>query len=171
MLTGKYWILPDGAVIDTSTTEHAVLAREKILRLDRDDPLRKKSPFYKLTAEDAKRLNNRDPELLFRKYRPAVTYMLTGGDPRWWVIEKLDWIRVAKSGMWLWHFNAAILKRLRNAQPYWDAQEKQDDGEALDIIETSTHVLYTIPVEKLRSLKETVETLRRYKVPETDMVP
>ena len=163
MLTGKYWILPDGAVVDTSTTEHAVLAREKMLRLQLDDPIRKKSPFYKLTAVDAVRLMDRDPVLLFKRYAPAIEFLLAGGDPRWWVIEKLDWIRVAKNGMWVWRFDATILKRLRNVKEYWDAQKSQSDGEMLDLIETSTHDLYSIPIEKLFSPKETVDTLQRYK--------
>jgi hypothetical protein len=164
MLTSKFWIERDGTVTDTSTTEHAVLAREKILGLEPGDPLRTASPFYQLTKEDVKRLMKRRPHQI-ELYDVAAKRMLDGEDPRWIFIQDYDAIRVAKAGFWCWDFTQEIRDRIRMAEEYWKKQTSLDHvNDIIEIIAVKPKESFEVPVRLIRNGKVSLSELRKFKV-------
>lgn len=155
MFTGKYWLAKD-EVIDTSATEHAVYARTLVLGLSVNDPLRVKSPFYRLRAEDVERLKKRKhpvkvPCDVIEKefYVMMADALARGDDPRRLAILHFDLIRIAFDHGDCKALTQGVLDRLKDAR-FWKFQANIDHDEILELSPLSGVTTYHLPVKLLR---------------------
>ncbi len=145
MLTGKFWITPEG-LIDVTMTEHALVARRVMLGLAPDEPrFTVRNMFKALSPEEQAEFRARGvPEdaLSFLEKEP--------NEPRIFMIRERGWIRVRASGFYIWTMDAATLQRILGAQDFWRAQTKFDPYEALNFHVLSTHSACWLTARQLK---------------------
>lgn len=165
LLRGEWWIDEDGnasfADGDTSDFDHTTIAFEAALGISLDDrhlPIGI-VPMDKLNKEAVEWLRENGTSA------EAIEYLKDGSDPRDFMIEKKNWIRVQGNNFQMWTFDDDALDRIKN----FDGWNDVDDPEEL---EKSEH---TITVEQYKdnktwsiSLKDlfkakSAEGLKRYK--------
>lgn len=118
MLSGKYWIIGHHCA-DVSTSEHALYARNFMLRLQ-DSPERltlNKDLFAALPAAELEKQRRRGigEDVLKFLAQPE-------NDARLYVIENLQWIRTRQDRFYLWELNARSWRTLRDCEAFWIRQ-------------------------------------------------
>lgn len=148
MLRGKYWIIGT-EVVDVTTSEHAIYAKNFLLRLEGPERLKVQKMLVPLTEEEVAHHRARGiPD-------NALAYLrVKGNDPRNYVIDKLGWIRVRQNGLWLREWNPHVANQIRNANQYWSTQQRVEQDDAFDVFEfVSAYQRSTVvPVSALRPL-------------------
>lgn len=123
-LSGKYWLLPGGQVIDCSAYEHAGVALAHMLHLPVSECRQQfglndlHTPFSEaLVSEHA----NRGVELNVLKFlsTPDKEGRI---DPRVHAIREYGWIRCRSNAFYVWTLDAAALKRIFDAKEFWHHQ-------------------------------------------------
>jgi hypothetical protein len=160
-LTGKYWIIPhpeNTEVIDTSASEHALYAKKFLLGLgEGDEELGALRIFTKLSPEAVARHRERGVP------GEILNFLRENADPRWYVIERFNWIRVARANfnVWVWDFKTA--KLIMDAQDYWKTQDHVA-FDILDVLELKTRKCFSISIRRLREIKNDQDAFKH--VPE-----
>jgi len=132
VLTGKFWLLPNGECVDVSDNEHAIYAKRVLLQLpEGSEEASLLRVFKPITAEEANEYIRRGVD------KDTVNYLFVHADPRVLAIEKFNWIRVAKHNFDVWTLDYATLNRIRYAG-YWHHQVKASPGDVASLYELST---------------------------------
>ena len=142
-INGKFWILPDGSVLDVNGDEHARFARAAMLgipfdRMKSEIPLdRIFFPISKEEGEKALKDNpNLDPE--------AIRFLVGNGspkiEPRLFAIEKLGWIRTRESKFYVWERNPTTISCIINSKDFWSRHKKVNEKTWMDFVEISNGV-------------------------------
>lgn len=147
MLHSKYWIKPDGSIIDCTCDEHARYALAAMLKLSPEEmhaiPLTQIFKPWQFLNKDQSwtvllKLALRDgvtaEALGFLKEMPDKKTI----DPRVFVIQHWNWIRVRKSAFYAWQWDADALKRLLSASAYWKTQRQATDDDWLELYDVTT---------------------------------
>jgi hypothetical protein len=132
MLTGKFWITPQG-VVDVSTSEHALYARNFVLGLlGTPREIRLDKHFLDPLAPEEARKHR-------RRGVPAdvIKFLGSNGDARLYVIRERGWVRVRGNAFYLWRLDRPTLRLIRGAAEYWRAQRSRKPGDLADVYEMS----------------------------------
>lgn len=153
MLTGKWWLRPDGAALNVSDTEHALVARRVMLGLKPDaNRFSQRVMFAALTPEE---------QTEFRKAGKSIlSFLREENDPRVFAIRQWRWVRVRKDRFYLWKFDVATLRIIRASRDYWSQQVSLASGDCIDVIELSTGDEFSLPVRCLRAATAKASSLK-----------
>lgn len=153
MLNGKYWLLPGGAVVDVTTSEHAIYARKAMLRLpDVDHSVTGRNMLWPLSAAEIEAHRGRGiPEGVLK----FLSSDSRNTDPRVFVILNWDWVRgrfveIRSPGFWLRLIDDDSLKTIRDAADFWSTQKQLTEFDMVDVTELATGARYEISVVRLR---------------------
>ena len=132
MLTGKYWITP-GGVVDVTTSEHALYAKNVMLGL---------FGTPKALKLDKHLFSPLSPAVLRRHKRRGVAeeilaHLGQGIDSRLYAIQVWGWVRVRGPAFYLWRSDRKTVKMIRDAKAYWKTQSKMEPTDPLDLISLS----------------------------------
>lgn len=143
MLTGKYWITPEGS-INLDAQEHAQLALHYMLNIPADRLVPMWWTMRGVPPEElAKALDN-------GASKDAVDFLSDKkADARYYVVKKFGWVRTQKSAFNLYRFDAKIAKMIRDAKEYWAGQKNFTEFDMIDIYEFETNEQYTIKAIRL----------------------
>lgn len=147
MLTGKYWLV-GSECIDVTTSEHALYAKNYMLRLHKSkDPLRLNRDLFKglsqreLNDHQNRGISKRVLEFLAKKH----------SDARLYAIERYKWIRTRGERFYLWEFNARSWSSIRNNRKFWAAQIKARPTDSVAIFELKTNNYLEVDVGRITS--------------------
>lgn len=148
MLTGRYWILPDGSAlsVEQTGTEHANLAKRFLLGVGDHEGNLAPTPktFKALTKAEA-------DHFLARGVDPGIVafFEKDGPDGRMLAMRTLGWIRTAQSIFNVWTFNEKALQAIQDATGFWKLQTKVESYDSVEMNEESSQEMYRIPVKAL----------------------
>lgn len=160
-LKGKYWIIPkesdagiESSVVDTSATEHAIHAKKFLLGLEDGDPeTQSLKLFTKLEPEKV--------EFFRAKGVPGeiLNFLRSNADPRWYVIERFNWVRIAQANFNVWKWDYQTVKLILGADDYWKAQTALI-FDVLDVLEFSTRKCFSISLRRMQEIKSDQDAFR-----------
>jgi hypothetical protein len=154
MLIGKWWLRPTKAALDVSTTEHALVARRVMLRMDPDAArFTQIEMFDALTPAESAEFKAQDVPV------DALDFLSRRNDPRVYAIREWGWVRVRRDRFYLWKFDRRALRTIRSSSGYWSAQPNMDPNDATDVIELSSADEFSIPLSTLRNPAMDVKSL------------
>ncbi len=141
MLTGKFWIVPEG-LLELRGGEHNQIAAAVMMAMpeDRRVPLHwlvKGIPEAELEAALARGADESALHFLADKKN----------DPRLFAMKEYGWVRTMKDKFNLWYFDCETADMVRRS-PYWKMQSLTG-GEMIDVYEFETGDQYTIGVNAL----------------------
>jgi len=139
MFFGKFWLMPDGQVVDVTTGEHIVVARDRMLNLPPGRINEGADNFRTFSQAEY------DHHLARGVNRDVLDFLLRGGDARRYAIEHWGWIRVRQDRFHLWVLNAKSAGVIARAAPYWAAQSQAHQYEILRVIEWTTGRQFDVP--------------------------
>lgn len=145
MLSGNFWIYPDGRAERIEGVEHAELALRHLLKLPPGTPIPRNKLYSGITMKeaDAARARQVHEDVLDYLQRDSI-------DPRTWVVQKEGWIRVTKNQFNLWDWKTKVAQLVNS--DYWDQQPHLAPHDMLDIDDLADRSgnLFSISVGKLR---------------------
>lgn len=136
MLHGKYWIKPDGSIIDCTCDEHARIALGHMLKIE--PALISIQDIFKPLAPHQRTLH------LNRGISPVIVSMLsqpdhTGSiDPRVFMIRYWQWVRVRKNCFYAWQWHPGKVKHLLGSEAYWKTQTQVTDDDWVELYDVAT---------------------------------
>lgn len=144
MLSGTWWITPEGSW-SMGASEHSTFAMHVMLGL----PPTQRVPnywFYKGVPKE-----ELDNAIARGADKKAIEFLENkNNDPRLFVLRQLGWCRTARNKFNVWLFDQRTADMIRNADDYWHAQDKFENGEVIDIEEFApTGQTFTIRVKAL----------------------
>ena len=155
MLNGKWWLRPDGASLDVSATEHALIARRVMLGLTFDEPVFTHADMFNaLTSEQLKKYINRGVP------RTALEFLSRPNDPRIYAIQQWGWIRVRRDRFYLGTLNDKSLQTIRQSGVYWQAQGTLHEHDMIDVVELAASCEFALNVSRVRDCSLDSATLR-----------
>lgn len=147
MLTGKYWITKKAAV-NVTCSEHALYARNYMLRLLRTDQeillnrhLFTPIPQSELADHRKRRIPNSVLNFLSHPH----------SDARLYAIQHYGWIRTRGEKFYLWQLTEKQWLQIRRCAAFWNEQQKVSDSDALYFWEMKTLCWFTSTVSEFRS--------------------
>lgn len=150
VLTGKFWIIDRSCCIDVTCSEHALYARNYMLRLlgTPGEIVLNKRLFHALTKR----------ELAFHKERKMTGDVLAflsqkKSDARIYAIENYGWIRTRQKNFYLWQINATAWLRIRRSKDFWKHQHKLDPNDAIHIWEMKSKRWFFTTVQDLTTTR------------------
>lgn len=158
MLTGRYWILPNGDTISVEKwgTEHANIAKRILLRIGADEghlaPTHK--TFKALTHEERKFFAARGVPKEYLDF-----FSKNAPDGRMLALRDLGWIRTAQGIFNVQKFDEDTLAAIQGAKEFWNSQSKMDANDSVDINEESTGKMFRVKAKALK-YAESVEALK-----------
>lgn len=132
-VTGKAWILPCGRVVDVTLSEHALLARARMLDIPESEMHQRipiTSLFERLRPDEAlNALAGADPKCVAFLEETCETSMelpSSSVDPRVYAIRQWDWIRTRKNLFYARQWCTTTQRRLLNSKEFWQLQPLGD---------------------------------------------
>lgn len=154
MLTGKFWIMPDG-VVDVSTSEHALFAKKIMLGLAPEDyTYNVTTMFTPLSAAERRKFKGRG---VCRRVLEFLS--LHDNDPRMFAIREWKWIRTRQQSFHLWTFDAETISLIRNASTYWQVQRQVEPGDTIDVEQYGQASCFPVGLAKLLDQRCTAGSL------------
>ena len=146
MLSGKYWITP-GLVVDVTTSEHALYAKNHLLGLLGTGLELKldKRLFSPLTPAELLRYG------ALGVAENVLAELRSGTDPRLIVIRDHGWVRTRGSALYLWKASARTMRMIRNAEDFWSKQPQAEPSDPVDVILLSVETTRVVRVRDLRT--------------------
>jgi len=131
MLSGKFWITPTG-VVDVSTSEHALYAKNVMLGLlgTASEIRLDKTLFDPLPQNIVRTARRRGVDA------SVIQHLANGIDARLYVIERWGWVRTRQNAFYLAKFDRKVLRLIRGAAAYWKRQRAISTDDSIDIHET-----------------------------------
>ena len=132
MLSGKYWITPTG-VVDVSTSEHALYAKNVMLGLlgTAGEIKLNKHLFSPLPPKIVKAARRRGVDA------HIIDHLAKGIDARLYVIERWGWVRTRGNAFYAAKLDPKTLRLIRGAaSAYWERQLAIRIDDSIDVHET-----------------------------------
>lgn len=129
-VTGKFWLLPCGRVFDVTSSEHALLARAKMLGIP-EDSMHQRIPiadlFKRLTPDEvlSALASGASPECvkyLEETFETSMILPASSVDPRVYVINNWGWIRTRKNAFYAKQWTDDTLARVLLNAEFWKKQ-------------------------------------------------
>ncbi len=133
MLTGKYWITPTG-VVDVSTSEHALYAKNVMLGLlgTPHEIKLDKTLFDPLPTKIVRAARKRGVDAAI------IDHLAKGIDARLFVIERWGWVRTRQNTFYIAKLEPKLLRLVRGAKEYWKLQRAVCADDSVEVHETLT---------------------------------
>jgi len=153
VLSGKYWLIPGGQVVDVTTSEHAIYARKKMLQLPEDDHnINIRNMLSPLSATEITNYRIRGISEDVLNFLSSVSGC---NDPRVYAINNWNWVRgrfieIQAPGFWVRRIDAESLTTIRGATDFWRAQKQLNAFDMVSVTELATNTSYEISVSRLR---------------------
>jgi GNAT superfamily N-acetyltransferase len=149
-LAGEWWIDDSGSALfadgDVGDYNHAMHAFEAALGVSLDSPdAPQMAPFDRLSPEAVTWLRSQGAN------EDAIMALAKGKDPRDYMVEKFNWIRIASNAATCWTFDQGALDRVANfaCDEIENSGEVPEDAGSIYVEEFSTHKTWTIPYSML----------------------
>ncbi len=127
-LFGKYWLLPDGEIVDVTTDEHARIARAAMLNL-LPTTIPYDRMFLPLTSAEQRVHAARGVD------RARLDFLSTPHpDARVYVIREHGWIRTRGNMFYAWEWNDATLAELLGNKKFWALHPKVNQYTSIVLI-------------------------------------
>lgn len=136
-IRSKYWILPCGRVVDVTLSEHALLARARMLGIPEDimhECVPINSLFRTLDDEETRDAQDRGSSL------SAIEFLLQDNpDPRVYAIRQWNWIRTRKNAFYARDWATENQRRLLESKEFWAMQPNSSGNSWLILYDLDGH--------------------------------